>query len=165
MIEIKEPALRKAAEEGMDEFIQVFTDKYLETLGGGLNAENMGLLTGEQHALLSYRIFRDEILTGGFCQLIQNGYGAYIFDNPFAKAMRLWGAKEFSKLVYKAKEIYDANRAELEKERTDDEFMAMYEQFEAFDEIEETFFEMEELVTARVAEYVDKHPELFAKII
>ncbi|MDR0658713.1 MAG: DMP19 family protein [Mediterranea sp.] len=165
MIEIKEPALRKAAEEGMDEFIQVFTDKYLEALGGGLNAENMGLLTGEQHALLSYRIFRDEILTGGFCQLIQNGYGAYIFDNPFAKAMRLWGAKEFSKLVYKAKEIYDANRAELEKERTDDEFMAMYEQFEAFDEIEETFFEMEELVTARVAEYVDKHPGLFAKII
>ena len=52
---------------------------------------------------------------GGFCQLIQNGYGGYIFDNPFAKVMRLWGAEEFSKLVYKAKKIYDANRKDLEK--------------------------------------------------
>ncbi|MDR0745480.1 MAG: DMP19 family protein [Mediterranea sp.] len=165
MIGIKESDLQKAAGEGMDEFIQAFTDKYLEALGGGLNAESMGLLTGEQHALLSYRIFRDEVMTGGFCQLIQNGYGAYIFDNPFAKVMRLWGAKEFSKLIYKAKEIYDANREELEKERTDEEFMAMYEQFEAFDRIEEAFFEMEEPVTVRIAAYVDEHPELFAKII
>ena len=37
-----------------------------------------------------------------------NDYGGYIFDNPFAKVMRLWGAEEFSKLVYKAKKIYDA---------------------------------------------------------
>ena len=29
--------------------------------------------------------------------------------------MRLWGAEEFSKLVYKAKKIYDANRKDLEK--------------------------------------------------
>lgn len=164
MIEIKESALQKAAEEGMDEFLQVFTAKYLEVLGGDLNAENMGLLTGEQHALLSYQILREELLEGGFCQLIQNGYGAYIFDNPFAKAMRLWGAKDFSKLVYKAKEIYDANRAELERERTDDEFMAMYEQFEAFDDLEEAFFEMEELVTTQIAEYVDEHLELFGKV-
>lgn len=165
MVEINESLLQKAAGEGMDEFIQVFTDKYIEVLGGGLNAENMGLLTGEQHALLSYQIFREEVMSGGFCQLIQNGYGAYIFDNPFAKAMRLWGAKDFSKLVYKAKEVYDANREELERERTEDEFMAMYEQFEVFDEMEEAYFEMEELVTTQIAEYVDEHLELFAKII
>jgi len=164
MIEINDSALQEAALEGMDEFIQVFTNKYLEVLGGELNAENMGLLTGEQHALLSYHIFRDEVLSGGFCQLIQNGYGGYIFDNPFAKAMRLWGAKDFSKLVYKAKEIFDANREELEKERNDEEFMAMYEQFEVFDGIEEDYFEMEELVTTQIAEYVDEHLELFAKI-
>ncbi len=70
----------------------------------------MPLLTGEQHSLLAYQIFRDEVMAGGFCQLIQNGYGGYIFDNPFAKVMRLWGADEFSKLVYKAKKIFDANR-------------------------------------------------------
>lgn len=103
MIEVMESALQKAAGEGMDEFIQVFTDKYKEVIGGELTAETMPLLTGEQHSLLAYQIFRDEIMVGGFCQLIQNGYGGYIFDNPFAKVMRSWGADELSKLVYKAK--------------------------------------------------------------
>lgn len=165
MIEIADSALQQAAGEGMDEFINVFTTKYQEILGEGMNAENMGLLTGEQHALLSYHIFRDEIMNGGFCQLIQNGYGGYIFDNPFAKAMRLWGAGDFSKLIYSAKKIFDAHREELERERNDEEFMAMYEEFEAFDELEEEFFEMEEYVTARIAEYVDEHIALFAKIV
>ena len=164
MIEITETSLQKAAFQGMDEFIEVFTAKYLETLGGEIKADNMYLLTGEQHTLLSYSIFRDEIMAGGFCQLIQNGYGSYIFDNPFAKAMRLWGAKDFSKLVYKAKEIYDENRADLEKERTDDEFMAMYEQYEAFDDLEEEYLEIEESITALIAQYVDDHLGLFAKI-
>ena len=105
MIEVTDAALQKAAGEGMDEFIQVFTDKYKEVIGGELTAETMVLLTGEQHSLLAYQIFRDEIMTGGFCQLIQNGYGGYIFDNPFAKVMRLGGAEEFSKLIYRAKKI------------------------------------------------------------
>lgn len=165
MIEISDSALRKAASEGMDEFIRVFTDKYLEAVNGKLTADTMNLLTGEQHSLLSYHIFREEIMVGGFCQLIQNGYGGYIFDNPFAKAMRLWGAKDFSKLLYRAKEIFDANREDLEKERTEEEFMAMYEQYEAFDDLEEEFFEMEEAVTATIASYVDYHLDVFGKIV
>ena len=48
---------------------------------------------------------------------------------------------------------------------SDDEFMAMYEQYEAFDELEEAYLEMEEQVTALIASYVDDHLELFAKII
>lgn len=165
MITLTDASLQAAASEGMDEFIQVFTDKYKEVIGGELTAETMPLLTGEQHSLLAYQIFRDEIMTGGFCQLIQNGYGAYIFDNPFAKVMRLWGAEELSKLVYNAKKIYDAHREDLEKERTEDEFMAMYEQYEAFDELEEKYFEMEEQVTAQVATYVDEHINQFAEIL
>ncbi len=165
MIEVKDSALQAAAGEGMDEFIQVFTDKYKEVIGDELTAETMTLLSGEQHSLLAYQLFRDEIMVGGFCQLIQNGYGGYIFDNPFAKVMRLWGAEEFSKLVYKAKKIYDANRADLERERTEEEFMAMYEPYEAFDDLEEEYFQMEEKVTATIAAYVDDHLELFAKII
>ena len=114
-IKIADEALRKGAEEGMDEFLKVFTDKYLEVTGGHINAETMPLLNGHQHSLLGYHIFREEVNEGGFVQLIQNGYGPYIFDNPFAKAMRIFGVKEFSKLVYAAKKIYDENKADLEK--------------------------------------------------
>lgn len=164
-IKIADEALRKGAEEGMDGFIKVFTDKYLEVTGGVINAETMPLLNGYQHSLLGYHFFREEVDEGGFVQLIQNGYGPYIFDNPFAKAMRLFGAKDFSKLVYDAKAIYDAHRADLEKDCDDDEFMAMYEQYEAFDDLEEAFMDMEELVTARIAEYVDNHLGQFAEIV
>ena len=47
MIEVMESALQKAAGEGMDEFIQVFTDKYKEVIGGELTADTMPLLTGD----------------------------------------------------------------------------------------------------------------------
>ncbi len=163
-IVVKDEDLRKGAEAGMDEFLKVFVDKYLEVTGGVINATTMPLLNGYQHTLLGYHFFREEVLEGGFVQLIQNGYGPYIFDNPFAKAMRLFGAKEFSKLVYDAKSIYDKNRKDLEEERTDDEFMAMYEQYEAFDDLEEAFMDMEEQVTAIIAGYVDEHLDQFAEI-
>ena len=163
-ISVKDADLRKGAEEGMDAFLQVFIDKYLEVTGGEVTAETMPLLNGYQHSLLGYHLFREEVLEGGFVQLIQNGYGPYIFDNPFAKAMRLFGAGEFSKLIYSAKKIFDAHRDDLQKERSEEEFMAMYEQYEAFDDLEEEFMDMEEEVTAKLAEYVDEHLEQFAEI-
>ena len=165
MIKIKQSDIIAGAKIGMDEFLQVFTDAYLQKIGGGLNEKTMPLLTGNQHALLSHRFFTDEIREGGFVQLIQNGYGAYIFDNPFAKAMRLFGAKELSKLIYKAKEIYDANKTALERETTEEEFMALYVDFEAFDELEELYFEIEEQQTAIIASYVDEHISDFAEVV
>ncbi len=163
-IVVTDAALREGAGKGMDGFLQVFTDAYWNAVGGDINAETMPLLNGWQHTLLGYHLFRQEVLDGGFVQLIQNGYGPYIFDNPFAKAMRLMGAKDFSKLIYDAKGYYDAHREELERECTDDEFMAMYEQHEFFDDLEEAFMENEEEITELVARYVDEHLQDFARI-
>lgn len=163
-ITVSDADLRKGAEEGMDAFLKVFIDKYLEVTRGKINADTMLLLNGYQHTLLGYHFFREEVMEGGFVQLIQNGYGPYIFDNPFAKAMRMFGAKEFSKLIYEAKKIYDAHRADLEKERTEEEFMAMYEQYEAFDDLEERYMEEEEQITAQIATYVDEHLDSFAQV-
>ena len=163
-IEITDDALRKGAEEGMDGFLQVFIDKYLEVTGGTINAETMPLLNGHQHTLLGYHFFREEVNEGGFVQLIQNGYGPYIFDNPFAKAMRLWGLKDFSKLIYKAKELYDEHKEELTRDCTDEEFMALFEQYPAFDNLDDAFIEDEENITARIACYVDDHLNDFVEI-
>lgn len=165
MIEVSDAALRVAAEEGMDAFIQVFTDAYKQVIDDDWNAEKMALLNAEQHTLLAYQLFRDEVMEGGFCQLIQNGYGGYIFMNPFAKALRLWGVGELTKIIYSAREIYVANKQDLERERTDEEFMAMYEQYEAFDDLEDKFLEKEEQFTALVAQYVDDHLAQFATIV
>lgn len=165
MIKIEENKLIEAAEKGMDEFLKVFTDAYLEELGGDINDENIDKFNGFQHTLLALRFFSEEVNEGGFVQLIQNGYGGYIFNNPVAKALKQMGAKGFSKILYKAKEIYDANREDLEKETTEEEFMAMYVDYEQFDELEEKFFYSEEEETAIVAQYVDENLEDFAEIV
>ena len=165
MIQIPEKQIVEAAEKGMDEFLNVFTNAYLAELDGDITAENMNKLNGYQHTLLAFRFFTDEVREGGFVQLIQNGYGGYLFDNPTAKALKLMGAKGLSKILYKAKEIFDAHRTQLERDTTEEEFMAMYEQFEQFDELEEKYMEMEEEQTALIAQYVDENLEDFAEVV
>src|SRR5665647_2005967 len=160
MIQLNDIDLAAAAKKGMDEFLQVFTDAYLKEIGGELTAKTMPLLNGNQHTLLAWHFFSTEMRDGGFVQLIQNGYGGYIFANPFAKAIKQFGAIELSKLVYKAKEIYDPNKTELERETTEEEFNAMYVDFEVFDDLEEMYFEMEERQTSLIAAYVDEHLSL-----
>ncbi len=165
MIQIEEIKIVEAAEKGMDDFLMLFTDTYLEALGGDITNDNIEKLNGYQHTLLALRFFKEEITVGGFVQLIQNGYGGYVLDNPTAKSLKLMGAKGFSKILYKAKDIYEKHRAELERETTEEEFMAMYVEFEQFDELEEKFFYIEEEETLIVAQYVDDNIEDFAEII
>ena len=165
MITIKDKDLQAAAEKGMDAFLNIFTDAYLAAIDGKLTTDNMHLLNGQQHTLLAYRFFSEEMREGGFVQLIQNGYGGYIFGNPFAKTIKQFGATEMAKLIYKAKEIYDPNKQQLERETTDEEFNAMYVDFEAFDDLEEIYFDIEEEQTALIAHYVDENITLFAEIL
>jgi hypothetical protein len=165
MIQLKDSALATAAEKGMDEFLHLFTNAYLQAVDGKLTADNMSLLNGSQHTLLAWHFFTTEMRDGGFVQLIQNGYGGYIFGNPFAKAIKQFGAAELAKLIYKAKEIYDPNKTALERETTDEEFNALYVDFEVFDELEEIYFDIEEQQTSLIAAYVDEHIADFAEVV
>lgn len=164
-IRIPESEIIRAANEGMDAFIQVFNDAIMEAIGGELNETTMQELNGEQITLLAYIILRNEVMDGGFVQLIHNGYGGFIFLNPFAKAMRLWGAHDFSKLVYKGRKLFEKYGEELSKECSDEEFMALFEQYPEFDVLDDEFVECEEEVTEIIARYVDEHIEQFAEIV
>lgn len=164
-IKIDGKELEKAGLLNEDTFLNVFIQAYLKETGEILDETSMTKLNGWQHSLLAYHYFREEVMQGGFIQLIQNGFGSYIFRNPFAKALRIFGAEELSKIIYKGREIYDANQNELERETNEEEFHAMYEQYEAFDELEERFFQIEEECTASIARYVDEHLDDFAVII
>ena len=124
----------------------------------------MSELNSDQITLLAYSILRDEVMDGGFVQLIHNGYGPFIFKNPFAKAMKQWGLRDLSKLIYNAHSLYVRYGAEIEKECTDEEFMALFEQYEEFDEMDDAFVENEEDWTNMVAVYIDDHIENFAVI-
>ena len=163
-VKIKEAVLVQAAGEGMDAFLTAILSAIKEVVGDELNASSMQQLTADQITLWGYMTLRDELMDGGFVQLIYNGYGPFFFDNPFAKAMRLWGLHDFSKLLYKAQKEYDAHKADLTRERTDDDFMALFEQYPVFDDLDDEFVEEEEDITAAVAHYVDEHLSAFVVV-
>ena len=154
---IKETLLKEAAAKGTDAFLTLVHDKILEAVGGEVNAETLPLLNGEQTTLLAYFILREEVMDGGFIQLIHNGYGPFIFLNPFAKAMRLWGAHDFSKLIYKGRKLFEQYADKLTVVCSEEEFMALFEQYPEFDELDDAFIEMEEEVTDTIAHYVDEN--------
>lgn len=161
---VKDQDLQQAAMEGMDAFIGVFTKAIHDAIGGDLTQENMGELNADQITLLSWEILHDEVMDGGFVQLIYNGYGPFIFKNPFAKALRLWGLREPSKLIYDAHTLWLKHREEIEKELTDEEFMALFEQFPDFEDLDDKFIENEEEWTDDIAHYIDDNLERFATI-
>lgn len=160
-VTLSDSELRKAAETGMDEFIGVIYDAIMKAAGGSLTAESMAELNASQITLAAYVIMRDEVMDGGFVQLIHNGYGGFIYLNPFAKALKRWGLKDLSNMVYSTHTLYCKYGEEIEKDCTDEEFMAMFEQYEEFDEYDDDFVENEEDWTAMIAAYVDDHLDDF----
>lgn len=163
-IRIKDETLRQAAAEGMDAFVGAFVKAIREAIGGELTAENMGQLTSDQITLLAWDTLHEEVMDGGFVQLIHNGYGPFMFKNPVAKALKLWGLRDLSKLIYDAHTLYTKHGTAIEKDCSDEEFMALFEQYSDFDNLDDEFIEHEEDWTAQIAAYIDQNIEKFATI-
>lgn len=162
---VKDRDLSHAALEGMDAFIGVFVKAIREAIGGEVTAENMQELNADQMTLLAWDTLHEEVMDGGFIQLIHNGYGPYIFKNPFAKALnKMWHLRELSKMLYEVHTLWLENREELERDCTDEEFMALFERFPQFDDYDDMFVENEEKYTEQIAHYIDENIEKFATV-
>lgn len=135
-------------------FINNTTDWIMDRIGGQLKEENMGELTLDEHCLLAYRYLRDEVMEGGFIQLIQNGYGAYVLQGPFPMLLKKeWGLKDFGKFLYNVSHEYKAHKDELEADKTEEEFMAQYEKFDKLNNYGDDYLDdWEEIVTPVIAE-------------
>lgn len=152
-------------------FIQWVTDGYLTSIGGALTAENMEMLSAAQHSVLCYRYVLDEVMEGGFIQLILNGYAPYVLEGPFPMVVKKeWGIvegqekvmRDFSKLLYDAKKEYHKHQEELSQDMNDEEFMALYEQLEELNELGDDFLdEHQEDVTPMVAKMIVEHLDMY----
>ena len=60
-------------------------------------------------------------------------------------------------MLYRARELYELHAEALTQPCTDEEFMALYEQFPEFDDLDDAFMEREEEFTNGVAHYLDEH--------
>ena len=164
-VTVHDNILAQAAEKGIDEFLITVIDTIKNAIGGVLSAENMESLNSSQITLLAYDILRDEVMDGGFVQLIHNGNGGFIFLNPLAKVMKSWGLNELSKLLYNGRKLYFVHHEAIEKDCSDEEFMALFEQFPDFDELDDAFVENEEQWSEDIAIYVDNHLDDFVTVL
>ena len=116
-VRIQDAELREAAMEGWDAFLNLVINKTREAIGGELTAENMAQMSSQQITLIGYATLRDELMDGGFVQLIHNGYAPFFFRNPFDKAVREWGMADLCRLIRHAKKQYQRYRDDIEKEK------------------------------------------------
>lgn len=163
-VKIKDEVLAAAAAEGMDAFVDAIVDAINDAIGGELTPATMATLNADQITLLAYRILRDEVCEGGFVQLIHNGYGAFIFKNPFARAMKEWGILQLGQIISRAHKFYGKYHEMIERDVTDDEFMALFEQCPEFDDFDDEFVVNEEQFTNMVACYLDDNLDKFVTI-
>ena len=161
---VKDERLQQAAKEGMDAFVKAFVDAIHEAIGGDLTAETMAELNADQITLLAWDMLHEEVMDGGFVQLIHNGLGEFIFKNPFAKAVKQWGLRDLSKLIYEGHTLWLKYRGEIEKDCTEEEFMALFERFPEFDDLDDLFVENEEAWMDDIAHYIDDNLDRFATI-
>lgn len=161
---VKEESIIKAANEGMDEFINLVTDALLESVGGSLDATTMQQLNADQLTVIAYIWMKNEVMDGGFVQLIHNGFGGFIFENPFARIIKSWGLKELGRLIYDVKKLYREHGVSIQADCTDEEFMELFEKYPAFDDYDDTFVENEEEWTSGMAYYIDEHLQDFITI-
>ena len=164
-VKVKDSDIRKAVEEGMDSFVQVFVDAIGNAIDNKLTLEAMQQLNADQITLLAWSYLHQEVMDGGYVQLIYNGYGAFIFKNPFAVAMRNWGIRELYTHIRHGKKYYEkVSRGDWSCLSLDEDFMALYEQMPEFDEFDDEFVVNEERWCAMIAAYIDDHIEHFATI-
>lgn len=155
-ITISDAALRAAAGEGMDAFLDLIITATREA-AGPLTPATMAELSTDQLTLLAWDALHTEVMDGGYVQLIYNGWGAFIFRNPVAKMFRNWGVPALYTHLKHAAKPYEQYHKEIEQERDEDEFMALFEQMPEFDEFDDEFVEREEEWTSQIAVYVDDH--------
>lgn len=137
------------------DFINKESDRLLKRVNGELTEQNMEQLSLDEHILLAYKYLRDEVMEGGFIQLIQNGYGPYVLLGPLPMLLKKQlGLKKFGQFLFDVKREYSLHKDELEADKTDEEFMAQYEQFETLNEYGDEYLDdYEEIITPAIAEY------------
>lgn len=118
--------------------------------------------TDSQRTLITYNIMYGEITTGGFLELIKNGYGPYIFESIFSETLKKWGAIEMSAHIDKAKKIYFENKDELERVIKEEDIFEMYQQYPEFNTLDTEFFRIMNSEADKIKLYIQQHLNEFA---
>lgn len=119
-------------------------------------------LSDEQHTLLAYCYLDSQVQEGGFVQLIAQGYGAYVFDNPLAEHLRRWRMKDTAKVLEQAARLYRRYGEAIEEAaEAGADLDVLRRKFDAFEECDADYYEAAEADLAAACRHVVDHADRF----
>jgi hypothetical protein len=143
------------------DYLFTFLSAYFEASESCSASETANKFNASQHTLLAYNCLVGEVTNGGFIQLIHNGYGSYVFDSPFLETIKSWGLEKIAEITQEAKTYYLKYKAELESEKTPEEFSQLYSDIKVFEPLETRFYDAMIDETEKLRKYIELHANDF----
>ncbi len=110
-----------------------------------------------QKALYYWWYLDGQVRNGGFVQFYYNGYGPYV--PTIIKGLKHIGDTEMAKLVKKADDIYQKNKALMDKAQESDLFGSdLYERLDNLSMLDDDYYEINENTMSLIEKYFRKHP-------
>lgn len=118
-------------------------------------------LNDVQQLLLSYDYVRNQVLQGGFIQLIQNRYVGLLPDMP--RWLNDVGAIEMAMLIDDVLKAYVQHHQLLDKETTPEEFARLYNELKEFESLDVRFTQLDKPAIAIIMRYARLHIKEFVQ--
>jgi hypothetical protein len=105
------------------EYLWVFLHLFITDDMNNYPHDVMPMLNSSQQTFLTFFLLDNSISCGsfkesGFLRLIYDGYDEYVFEKPFSKIIKAWGAKKISKIVENARSPYEKHKDKIKKVKT-----------------------------------------------
>ena len=163
------PAITKdelnAADHDALQYLFLFADKYSKLISASQDGAIQQQMTLEQNVLLAFVDMDNQISNGGFIQLIENGYGKFVFDTPLSAILNDWGSVKTASILDRARVIYHDKREILEREKTLEEFAKLYQEHPDFEDLEKEYYSVIDSERLVIKQYIETHMASFAKIV
>ncbi len=120
-------------------------------------------LTEPQQMLISYDYIQNQVLQGGFIQLIQNRY--LILLPPMPEWLNRIEQHEMAQVIDDALKHYVLNRDILDKDTSVEEFAELYQQLTDFEPLDKRFTELHSATVEAMLQFATFHIEEFAEVV
>lgn len=147
------------------EYINLFIEKYHQILSSDTTGLMQEEFTAEQNILMAFNVFDSQVSNGGFIQLIENGFGPYIFDSPLSDHLRDWGLNRTADIIDQAAVLYHGKREILEREKSLEEFTKLYREHPEFEPLESEYYTIADSERQLLKKYIEAQQDEFARIV
>lgn len=120
-------------------------------------------LSDGQQLMLSFDYIRQQIMQGGFIQLIENGYLGLLPSMP--GWLNNLGDDKMAQVIDDALKVYVLNHEMLDKSNTVEEFAQLYEELKEFEIIDDRFREQHDNTRDKILDFATEHIGDFAKLV